>query len=273
MSRNLPFGSGGSPVGDRLTAEGLDKVYYDLPSPRVRSHHVPSHVPIWFWRSNGFSFNTFFAESFVDECALAGGHDPLAYRRTLLRNSPRHLAVLDRAAAMADWDAPMAAGRGRGIAIETAYESVVAQVAEVTVAADGQVTVDCVFCAVDVGIAVNAHAVAAQMEGGILFGVTRALMSVVTLDAGAVVQSKFHDFPMQRLADAPQVVVEIMPSDLPPGGAGEPGIVPVAAIASPIHAATGRRLRSLPFATTETIGERRPRSVLPELPATPAPAP
>jgi isoquinoline 1-oxidoreductase beta subunit len=274
MGRNLPFGSGGSPVGDRFTVEGLDKAYYALPSRRVRSRNVPSHMPIGFWRSNGFSFNTFFAESFVDECALAGGYDPLAYRRALLRNSPRHLAVLDRAAAMADWGAPMAAGRGRGIAIEAAYESVVAQVAEVTVAADGQVTVDRVFCAVDVGIVVNPDAVAAQMEGGILFGVTTALMSVVTLDAGAVVQSNFHDFPIQRLADAPQLVIEIMPSDLPPGGAGEPGIIPVAAaIANAIHAAIGRRLRSLPFATTETIGERRTRSVLLELPAALAPAP
>ena len=102
------------------------------------------------------------------------------------------------------------------------------------------------------------------MEGGILFGVTTALMSAITLEAGAVLESNFHDFPMQRLADAPRVVVEILPSTLPPGGAGEPGIVPVAAaIANAIHSATGRRLRSLPLAVTETIGERRTRSVLP----------
>ncbi|MBR0641916.1 xanthine dehydrogenase family protein molybdopterin-binding subunit [Plastoroseomonas hellenica] len=264
-SRNLPFGNGGSARGDRFTLEGLDKAHYSFPNRRVRSQHVPSHMPIGAWRSNGFSFNTFFAESFVDECAAAAGADPVAYRRALLRDSPRHLAVLNRVAALAGWGMPMPPGRGRGIAIEEAYESVVAQVAEVTVAADGEVTVDRVFCAIDVGIVVNPDAVAAQMEGGILFGVTTALMSAITIEDGAVVESNFHDFPMQRLRNAPEVVVEMVPSDLPPGGAGEPGIVPVAAaIANAIHAATGRRLRSLPLAVTETIGERRTRSVLRE---------
>jgi isoquinoline 1-oxidoreductase beta subunit len=264
VSRNLPFGSGGSARGDRFTLEGLDKARYAFPNRRVRSQHVPSHMPIGAWRSNGYSFNTFFTEVFVDECAQAAGIDPLDYRRALLRGSPRHLAVLDRVAAMAGWGTPLPSGRGRGIAIEEAYESVVAQVAEITVAADGEVTVDRVFCVIDAGIVVNPDAVVAQMEGGILFGVTTALMSAMTLDAGAVVESNFHDFPMQRLANAPEVVVEIVPSDLPPGGAGEPGIVPVAAaVANAIHAATGRRLRSLPLAVVETIGERRLRTVLP----------
>ncbi|PWC26531.1 xanthine dehydrogenase family protein molybdopterin-binding subunit [Teichococcus aestuarii] len=263
-SRTLPFGQGGSPVGDRFTVEGLEKAYYAFPARRVRSRHVPSHLPVGVWRSNGYSFNTFFTESFIDECALAAGQDPLAYRRALLRASPRHRAVLDRVAAMAGWGRPMAPGRGRGIALEAAYESVVAQVAEVTVAADGEVRVDHVFCAADVGTVVNPDAVAAQMEGGILFGATTAMMSALTLDAGAVVESNFHDFPLQRLANAPGVTVEILPSGLPPGGAGEPGVVPVAAaIANAIHAATGRRLRALPLAVTETIGTRRTRSLLP----------
>lgn len=260
--RNLPFDPG--PNGDRLTVEGLDKLHYAVPNRRMRSQHVPSHMPIGFWRSNGFSFNTFFTESFVDECALAAGADPLDYRRALLRDSPRHLAVLDRVAAIAGWGTPMAPGRGRGIAIEDCYRSVVAQVAEITVAEDGEITVDRVFCAIDVGLVVNPDAVAAQMEGGIVFGVTTALMSTLTIEAGAVVESNFDDFPMQRLRNAPEIVVEILASDLPPGGAGEPGIVPVAAaIANAIHDATGRRLRTLPLAVTETIGVRRTRSVLP----------
>lgn len=264
-SRNLPFGDGGSPRGDRFTLEGLDKAHYAFPNRRVRSQHVPSHVPISAWRSNGYSFNTFFTEAFVDECAQVAGIDPVAYRRALLRNSPRHRAVLDRVAALAGWGSPMPPGRGRGIAIEEAYESVVAQVAEVTVGADGEVTVDRVYCVIDLGIVVNPDAVAAQMEGSILFGVTTALMSAITVEAGAVVESNFHDFPMQRLRNAPEVIVEIMPSALPPGGAGEPGIAPVAAaVANAIHAATGRRLRALPLALTETIGERRTRSVLRE---------
>jgi isoquinoline 1-oxidoreductase beta subunit len=260
-SRNLPLNPG--PDGDRLTVEGLDKLHYAIPARRVRSQNVPSHMPIGLWRSNGFSFNTFFTESFIDECALASGADPLHYRRALLRGNPRHLAVLDRVAAMAGWGTPMAPGRGRGIAIEECYRSVVAQVADVTIAEDGEITVDQIFCAIDVGLVVNPDAVAAQMEGGIIFGVTTALMSAITIDAGAVVESNFHDFPMPRLHNAPEIVVEIVESDLPPGGAGEPGIVPVAgAIANAIHNATGRRLRSLPLAVTETIGERRTRSVL-----------
>ena len=261
-SRNLPFNPG--PDGDSLLVEGLDKLHYAIPNRRMRSQHVPSHMPIGFWRSNGFSFNTFFTESFVDECALAARADPLAYRRALLRNSPRHLAVLDRVAELAGWGTPMAPGRGRGIAIEECYRSVVAQVAEVTVAEDGEITVDCVFCAIDVGMVINPDAVIAQMEGGIIFGVTTTLMSAITLDGGAVTESNFHDFPMQRLANAPAVEVVIVDSGLPPGGAGEPGIVPVAgAIANAIHAATGRRIRSLPLAMTETVGERRTRTVLP----------
>ncbi|MBY3418202.1 xanthine dehydrogenase family protein molybdopterin-binding subunit [Rhizobium laguerreae] len=261
-SRNLPVNPG--PDGDRISVEGLDKLHYAVPNRRIRSQHVPSHMPIHFWRSNGFSFNTFFTESFIDECALAARADPLAYRRALLRGSPRHLAVLNRVAELAKWGTPMAPGRGRGIAIEECYRSVVAQVAEVTVAADGEIRVDRVFCAIDAGLVINPDAVIAQMEGGISFGVTTALMSAISLDGGAVVESNFHDFPMQRLANAPAIEVAIVDSGLPPGGAGEPGIVPVAgAIANAIHAATGRRIRSLPLAVTETVDERRTRTVLP----------
>lgn len=261
-SRNLPVNPG--PDGDVLSAEGIDKSYYVIPNRRLRSQNVPSHMPIGFWRSNGYSFNTFFTESFIDECALAAGIDPLAYRRTLLRDSPRHLAVLDRVAQMAGWGAPMGPGRGRGIAIEECYRSLVAQVVEVSVAADGEVVVDRVFCAVDVGMAINPDAVVSQMEGGIIFGLTTALMDRITLENGAVIESNFYDYPMLRIADSPDIAVAVIQSDLPPGGAGEPGVVPVAAaLANAIHHATGRRLRSLPLAITETIGERITRRVLP----------
>lgn len=260
--RNLPFTP--SPHGDALIAEGLDKHHYAIPNRRLRSRHVPSHVPLGVWRSNGFSFNTFFSESFVDECAAAAGRDPLDYRRALLRDQPRHLAVLNRVAEIAGWGGALPPGRGRGIAIEECYRSVIAQVAEVTVAPDGEIRVERVFCAIDAGLVINPDAVAAQMEGGIVFGTTTALMSAITIRSGAVVESNFHDFPMQRLADAPDIVVSILESSLPPGGAGEPGIVPTAAaIGNAIFASTGRRLRALPFAITETTGERRTRSVLP----------
>jgi isoquinoline 1-oxidoreductase beta subunit len=259
--RNLPFTP--SPDGDFITVEGLDKPYYSIAGKRVRSQHVASHVPVHFWRSNGFSFNTFFTESFIDECALSANADPLDYRRKLLRSSPRHHAVLDRVAEMASWDSPLAPGRGRGIAIEECYRSVVAQVVEVTVGADREITVDRVFCAVDVGLVINPDAVRAQMEGGIVFGLTTALMSKINFEGGAVVENNFHDFPMLRIADVPAITVQIVESDLPPGGAGEPGVVPVAAaLGNAIYAATGTRIRSLPFANTETVGERQTRRIL-----------
>lgn len=261
-ARNMPFTPG--PDGDYLSIEGLDKLHYAIPNRRTRSQHVPSHMPIHFWRSNGFSFNTFFTESFIDECALAAGADPLAYRRAMLRESPRHLAVLDHVAEIAGWERPIGPGRGRGIAIEECYRSVVAQVVEVSVADDGEVRIDRIFCAIDAGLIINPDQVIAQMEGGALFGATSALMSAITIQNGAVVETNFHDFPIQRLANAPEVIVAIVESDEPPCGVGEPGVVPVAAaIANAIFAATGRRLRSLPLAVTETIGERQTRTVLP----------
>ncbi|MBR9765937.1 MAG: xanthine dehydrogenase family protein molybdopterin-binding subunit [Rhodobacteraceae bacterium] len=259
--RNFPFNPG--PDGDALSVEGLDKPYYAIPNRRMHSQNVPSHIPIHFWRSNGYSFNTFFAESFIDECATEAGIDPLAYRRSLLRDSPRHLAVLDRVAEMAGWSTALPPGRGRGIAIDECYRSVVAQVAEVTVSDDGEIQVDRVFCALDAGLIINPDTVIAQVEGGIIYGVTTALMSRLTIEDGAVVESNFHDFPVQRLANAPAIEVSLMDSNEGPCGVGEPGVVPVAAaVANAIHAATGRRLRSLPLAITEMIGERRTRSVL-----------
>ncbi len=231
---------------------------------RTRSQHVASHMPIHFWRSNGYSFNTFATEGFIDECAHAAGSDPLDYRRALLRNSPRHLAVLNRVAEIANWDAPLATGRGRGIAIEECYRSVVAQVAEVTVAPDGELRVDHIYCAIDAGLVINPDQVVAQMEGGALFATTAALMSSITIRDGAVLESNFHDYPVQRIANAPAITVAIVQSGDPPCGVGEPGVVPAAAaIANAIFAATGRRLRDLPLARTETTGERQLRSVLP----------
>jgi isoquinoline 1-oxidoreductase subunit beta len=263
IGRLLPMTGGGNPEGDFLTSEGLDSPHYAIPNQRVSSHHVASNIRVGLWRSNGFSHNVFFAESFFDECAHAAGIDPLAYRRRLLADSPRLLTVLDRAASMADWNRRLPPGRGRGIAIGGAYHSVVAQVVEVTVTADGEVTVDQVFCAVDVGTVVNPDQVVAQIEGSILWGLTTALMSENTLENGRIMQSNFHDFPIARLRNSPEITVEIITSDELPGGAGETGVIPVAAaLANAIFAATGKRIRTLPLAVTEAIGERHIRSVL-----------
>ena len=200
----------------------------------------------------------------MDECAHVAGIDPLDYRRALLRDSPRHLAVLDRVAALAGWDDPLPAGRGRGIAIERAFYSIVAQEGEVTVSEEGEVTVDRVTCAADVGTVINPAQVIAQMEGSICWGLTTALMSANTLDRGAMRETNLHDFPVQRLHNAPDVHVALPDSDAPPGGAGEPGVIPVApALADAIFAATGRRLRRLQLAVTQPVGVRRTRSILP----------
>jgi isoquinoline 1-oxidoreductase subunit beta len=259
--RNMPVNPG--PDGDSLVAEGMEKPYYAIPNLRLLTQHVPSHLPVGFWRSNGYSFNTFFVESFIDECAHAAGTDPLAYRQALLQGSPRHRAVLDRAAELAGWGRPLGPGQGRGIAIEECYRSIVAQVAEVTVLFDGEIRVDRVSCAVDVGMVINPDTVAAQMEGGIIFGLSTALMSALTVRDGAVFENNFHDFPVMRIAQTPAIEVAIIDSDLPPGGAGEPGVVPIAAaLGNAIFAATGQRMRKLPLARTETIGERRTRSIL-----------
>ncbi|QDL93141.1 xanthine dehydrogenase family protein molybdopterin-binding subunit [Paroceanicella profunda] len=261
-TRNLPFTP--NPEGDALSLEGLDKPHYAIPDRRIRIAHVPSHMPIHFWRSNGYSFNTFFSESFVDECATAVGADPLDYRRAMLRDSPRHLAVLDRVAEMAGWGSPLGPGQGRGIAIEECYRSIVAQVAEVTVLPDGEVRVDQVFCALDAGLIINPDAVVAQMEGGIIYGIGTALMNALTIQDGAVQETNFHDFTMLRLANAPRIDVALVQSGELPCGVGEPGVVPAAAaVANAIFAATGRRLRSLPLANVETVGERRIRTILP----------
>lgn len=263
MGRLLPITGGGNPEGDFLTSEGLESPHYAIPNQRVGSHHVPSNIRVGLWRSNGFSHNVFFAESFFDECAHAAETDPLEYRRRLLVDSPRLLTVLDRVAAMADWGSPLPPGRGRGIAIGGAYYSVVAQVVEVMVANDGEITVDEVFCAVDVGTVINPDQVIAQMEGSILWGLTTALMSENTVENGSIVESNFHDFQVQRLRNAPRITVEIVPSEELPGGAGETGVIPIApALGNAIFAATSRRIRSLPLAVTETIGERQTRCVL-----------
>ena len=189
----------------------------------------------------------------MDEMAAAAHQDPVAFRRRLLAGAPRALAVLDLAAAKAGWGRPLPAGRGRGVSLVASFGSFLAQVAEVTVAADGSVTVDRVVCAVDCGQVVNPDIVRAQIEGGIMFGLTAALLGEITLEKGRVVQSNFDDYPLLTIADAPTVETHIVAGGEAPGGIGEPPTAAIApAAANAVFAATGKRLRRLPM-TAERV--------------------
>ncbi|MFP6560744.1 molybdopterin cofactor-binding domain-containing protein [Paraburkholderia sp. B3] len=220
---------------------------YDLPNQLIEYVRVEPHaVPTAFWRGVGPTRGTFVVESFVDELAVAAKTDPVAYRRALLDKSPRALNVLDVATRAANWGAPLPKGQGRGVSVMHAFGSFLCMVAEVSVD-DGEVRVNRVVCAVDCGMAVNPETIEAQIEGGIIFGITAALYSEITIDRGRVAQTNFTDYRMLRIDQSPQIEVRIVKSTEAPGGIGEPGTAALApAVTNAIYAATGKRLRQLP---------------------------
>lgn len=226
---------------------------YAIEAQDIGYFQSPSHVPWGAWRSVDESQHGFFTESFIDECANAAGQDPYAYRAALLAHRPRMLAVLDRAAQEAQWDKPLGEGRGRGIAIKESFGSIVAQVAEVSLNG-GEVRVDRVVAVIDPGIAVTPDGLKAQIESGIIYGLTAAIYGDITIEEGAVQQSNFHDYEMLRMSTAPKIETHIINSGHDIGGAGEPGTPPAAAaLANAIFAATGQRARSLPLARDLTF--------------------
>lgn len=244
---------------DRTSVEGANNLPYAIPNLRVELH-TPNDiaVPVLWWRSVGSTHTAFSTETFLDEVAAAMGKDPVALRSQLLAEHPRHAGVLKLAADKAGWGTPLRAQpgerRGRGIAVHESFRTYVAEVAEVTVAKDGSVRVDRVVCAVDCGIAINPDNIRAQVEGGVGFALSAALHQKITLNGGRVEQSNFGDFPLLRINEMPAVEVHIVPSDAPPTGIGEPGVPPLApAVANAIAAATGKRLRNLPFNTAELV--------------------
>ena len=233
---------------DPAAVEAVRNFPYDVPNVQVEWTNKDFGVPIGFWRSVGPSQNAYIVESFIDELAHLAKKDPYEYRRALLGKSPRHKAVLELAATKANWGAPLAAGRARGIAVAFSYGSYVAHVAEVSVAPDGKVRVHKLTGAIDCGIAVNPDQVKAQMEGGAVYALTAAFYGQITLDRGRVQQSNFHDYQMLRINEAPEVEVHILDSGEAPGGLGEPGVPTTApAVCNAIFALTGKRVRALPI--------------------------
>ena len=224
------------------------RIPYAIANQHIASVPSPTHVPFGVWRSVDHSQHGFFTESFMDELAVAAGKDPYRFRRDLLSHAPRHRKVLDAAAEEAGWGKTLDEGRGRGIALQESFGSIVAEVVEVRIDA-GNLRVERVVCAVDVGYAVNPDGLIAQMESGIVYGLTAALYGEISLERGRVRQSNFHDYRMLRIDETPVIETVIVDSGGPLGGAGEPGTPPVApALANAIYDAVGVRIRELPVA-------------------------
>ncbi|AXY73899.1 xanthine dehydrogenase family protein molybdopterin-binding subunit [Paraflavitalea soli] len=251
-----PFAAGIKDGIDNASVEGVNDSPYmaHIPDHLVELHSPQNKIPVLWWRSVGHTHTAFVMETMIDELAHAAGQDPVEYRRTLLQKHPRHLSALNLAAEKAGWGTPLPAGHFRGIAVHESFGSAVAQVAEVSVD-KGTVRVHRVTCAIDCGLAVNPDGVAAQMESGIIFGLTALLYGNITLEKGRVQQRNFHDYRMLRMHETPVIEVHIVPSTEKMGGAGEPGVPPVApAVVNALFAATGKRIRNLPLQPENLAG-------------------
>jgi isoquinoline 1-oxidoreductase beta subunit len=233
---------------DPDSTEGAIDLVYDLPNMHVEYVRVePPGISTAFWRSVGPSHNVFVTESFMDELAAAAKQDAVSYRRVLLDKSPRAKAVLELAAEKSGWGQALPERVGRGVSLQFVFATYMAHVAEVEVSRNGAVRVRRVVCAVDCGTVVNSNTVQAQIQSGIIFGITAALYGEITLKGGRVQQSNFDTYQMLRIDEAPAIEVHIVQNSEPPGGLGEAGtslIVP--AVANAIFAATGKRLRKMP---------------------------
>ncbi len=238
---------------DPASVEGVDDLPYAIPNIAVESHQAEIGVPVQWWRSVGHSHTAFAVESFVDELAAVAHKDPYQFRRQMLQKQPRHLGVLDMAAQKAGWDKPLPKGMGRGIAVHFAFGSYSAHVAEVSVT-DNKVRVHRMVCAIDCGEYVNPNIIAAQTEGGAIFGLSAALFEELTFEKGRLQQTNFHTFPVLRMNECPEIETHIVESKEKAGGIGEPGVPCAApAIANAIFAATGKRVRRLPIRLSEAV--------------------
>ncbi len=232
---------------DETAVEGARDLPYAIPNVRVEWHRAPGGVPTLWWRSVGHSHTAFVVETMIDQLAHAAGQDPVGYRRGLLGKHPRVKRVLELVAEKSGWTKPLPAGQGRGVAVHESFGSVIAHVAEVSVSKDGRPRVHRFVSVIDCGPVVNPDTVRAQMESGIVFGLSAALYDEITFENGRVKQGNFHNYPMLRMHEMPVVEVHVAPSGERMGGVGEPGVPPVApALVNAIFAATGVRVRSLP---------------------------
>jgi isoquinoline 1-oxidoreductase subunit beta len=233
---------------DPTSVEGLAHSFYGFPNRHVETVITQLGVPVGFWRSVGNTLSGFIVESFQDELAAAAGADPVAFRLAQLDAKPRHKTVLERVAALGEWGKPLPAGHARGVAIHESFGSIVGEVAQISL--DGNaVKVHRMACVMDCGWVVNPDTVVAQLESGIVYGLTAAFFGQINLNAGRAVQGNFPDYDMLRIRQMPLVVTEIVNSGAPHGGVGEPSTPPVApAIANALFALTGKRARSLPLA-------------------------
>ncbi len=246
MSRVLPLLARGGDSAEML--KGLDALPYAIPAFRAAHVEVPTPVPIGYWRSVEHSYAAFFNECFIDELAVAAGSDPLTFRLRMMDETSREAEVLKTVASMGGL---MGGGEdhvGRGIALHKSFGSIVGQVVEVEAPSLEEVTLRRITCVIDCGRVVNPNIIRAQMEGSIIFGLTAALHGQIRFIEGESEQQNFDSYPLLRMDETPEIVVHIMKSDAPPGGVGEPGVPPVApALANAVFAATGERLRDLPF--------------------------
>jgi isoquinoline 1-oxidoreductase beta subunit len=233
---------------DFISLDGAANLPYTIPNVKIEYTETDPGIPFGFWRSVGASFQGFVVEAFIDELATTAGKDPYQFRRDLLGKAPRHKAALELAAEKAGWGTPLPAGRGRGIAVMECFGSILAQVTEVSVDARGGVRVHRVVCTVDTGWVINPDTIKAQMEGGIVYGLTAALRGEITIQNGRVVQKHFGDYPALRHNEMPQIDVYIVPSTEMPGGIGEPSTALAAgSLVNAVYAATGKRIYSLPI--------------------------
>jgi len=233
---------------DQPVCEGSD-IVYGVPNHVVEYLREQRGVEVSVWRSVGPGYNHYAIETFMDEIAAAAGKDPVVYRLALLSGEPRAQNVIREVASMADWSRPRENGRALGFAYSFCFGSHCAEVAEVSVdRKTGRVRVHEVWAAVDCGVALQPRNIAAQIESGIMFGISHALAERITFKDGQVQQSNFHDYPVLRMNEAPKVSVKVIPTDNPPGGVGEVGLPAVSpAVANAIYKLTGKRLRMLPF--------------------------
>jgi isoquinoline 1-oxidoreductase subunit beta len=247
-----PFEAGYVKNGvDPTTVEGANKLPYALPNMKVDLTTTQVGVPVLWWRAVGSTHTAYAVEAFIDELAEAAGKDAVQYRLGMMKDSPRHAAVLRLAADKAGWSQPLAAGRFRGVALAESFNTIVAQVAEISVV-NGQPKVHRVVCALDCGVVVNPDNVRAQIEGGVGFGLGAVLRSQLTLDAGKVVEANFDGYEVLRMDDMPTVEVHMVASTAEPTGVGEPGVPPIGpAVANAFYQATKRRVRMLPFNRAE----------------------